>query len=373
MAIFQKVQSALELMALVTAITSIMFLFVVSITPVRRLSSFTLNSIDSSGMAVDPMAPHYRKLDTSQLSRPLSKPMMLSYYGVTVLLLVPTSSQTLGWYQGDMIVLYGYLFQSFISSILVIILLLVRGRVTRRQQNEIARQMARAQGELTAQRLAQEDQGRMVEMLGHEIKTPLSVLQFAIDEWVTDAKEREKLNKSIGQIRTVTERSVETIRRSLKEITLQSVDLVELINQQVNKTMLAERFKVTMPEKALVYGDQLVVDQILGNLIDNALKYGDSSNPVVISVCHSKQVRLGGYLPGFETTISNQIGRAGSPEAEQVFKKYYRADSAKNYPGSGLGLYLVQAFTRFLNGEVAFRIRDNRVEFVVWLPIKKFL
>ena len=128
-----------------------------------------------------------------------------------------------------------------------------------------------------------------------------------------------------------------------------------------------------MPDTAVIYGDRLVVEQILGNLIDNALKYGDASSPVLISVCQSEQVRLGGYFTGFETTISNQIGRAGSPAAEQVFKKYYRADSAKNYPGSGLGLYLVQAFTRFLNGEVAFRIRDNRVEFVVWLPNKKFL
>ncbi len=370
--IVHRMQFALELMALVTAITSVVLFLVVLITPVKRLSRLVRPDIDPAAVASNSIIDRHRQSDHGELARPLSKPMLLAYYGVTVLLLLPTASQTLGWYQGDMIVLYGYLFQSFISSILVIVLLMVRTRVTRRQQNEVARQMARAQGELTAQRLAQEDQGRMVEMLGHEIKTPLSVLQFAIDEWVADAKEREKLSESIDQIRTVTERSVDTIRQSLTQTEFQRVDLVALIDQQVNKTMSPERFTFRMPDTAVIFGDPLVVEQILGNLVDNSLKYGDLSSPIVISVALSQQVRLGQYYTGFETTISNQIGRAGSPAAEQVFKKYYRADSAKSQPGSGLGLYLVQAFTRFLNGEIVYRVRDNRVEFVVWLPVKKF-
>ena len=306
------------------------------------------------------------------LSSPLSKPLLLAYYGAIVLVLVAAATQTLGLLQGDVVVLYAYLFHSFISSVLILFLLIFRGRNLQRQQNEIASQMARTQGELTAQRLAQEDQGRMVEMLGHEIKTPLAVLQFAIDEWVTDDKEREKVNESIDQIKTLTERSIDAILQSRTEVTFETVDLIPLIHRQVNSTNEPDRFSLSIPDVAVIYSNALMIEQVFGNLFDNALKYGKDSSPIEVIIRLSEQERLGKESGGFEITISNQVGLAGLPEPEMVFKKYYRAEGSKSQSGSGLGLYLVQAFIRFLNGEIDYRCRDNRVEFVLWLPVKKF-
>ena len=365
-------QEALKLVAVVTALTSVLLFLVVLITPVHRLSKGTRVKTALRALSSE-VAVNNNIIETlHNLSNPLSKPIILAYYGAIVFTLVAAATQTLGLLQGDVIVLYAYLLHSFISSILILFLLLLRGRNLQHQQNEISSHMARAQGELAAQRLAQEDQGRMVEMLGHEIKTPLSVLQFAVDEWVKDAKERDKVNESIDQIRTVTERSIEAIRQSNTELTFEMLDLVSLIEQHVNYTTDPARFHVVTPEFAEIIGNRLLIEQVLGNLFDNALKYSLDSTLIEVSIRFVEQPRLGKSCGGFELIVSNQVGASGFPDPEKLFKKYYRAESSKNKPGSGLGLYLVQSFMRFLDGEIVYRLRNNSVEFVIWLPVKKF-
>lgn len=372
LALTGSIQEALKLVALVTAVTSLLLFLVVLLTPVNRLKKNTRMHFALSELSRESTLSNETVQKLHRLSSPLSKSVLLAYYGAIVLVLVAAATQTLGLLQGDVVVLYAYLFHSFISSILILFLLLFRGRNLQRQQNEIARQMARTQGELAAERLAQEDQGRMVEMLGHEIKTPLAVLQFAIDEWVNDAKERDKINESIDQIRKVTERSIVAILQSRTEVTFEMVDLIPLLLRQVNSTNEPDRFRFRGPDAAVIYSNALLIEQVLGNLIDNALKYGKASTVIEVSICLSEHARLGKESEGFEIAISNQIGLAGSPEPGMVFKKYYRAEGSKKQPGSGLGLYLVQAFIRFLNGEIDYRLRDNRVEFLLWLPVKQF-
>jgi signal transduction histidine kinase len=51
-----------------------------------------------------------------------------------------------------------------------------------------------------------------------------------------------------------------------------------------------------------------------------------------------------------------------------LFKKYYRADSARRHSGSGLGLYLVANFVRLLGGAVRYERQELSVRFIVWLP-----
>jgi signal transduction histidine kinase len=372
LAALDRTQEALNLVALITAITSILLFLIVLITPVRSLSKSTRMKSALRGLSPDSALSSDMIQTLHNFSSPLSKPILLAYYGAIVVALVAAATQTLGLLQGDVVVLYAYLLHSFISSVLILFLLLFRGRNLQRQQNEIASHMARAQGELAAQRLAQEDQGRMVEMLGHEIKTPLSVLQFAIDEWVHDTKERNKFNESIDQIKTVTERSIKAIEQSRTEVTVETLDLVSLVRQQFNKTKDPSKFSVIFPDVAEIYGNRLLIEQILGNLFDNALKYGLNSTPIEVSIRFCEQIRFGKSFEGFELTVVNQVEASGFPDPEKLFKKYYRAESSKSKPGSGLGLYLVQSFVRFLNGEIACNLRNNRVEFVLWLPVKKF-
>ena len=69
-----------------------------------------------------------------------------------------------------------------------------------------------------------------------------------------------------------------------------------------------------------------------------------------------------------ENEVGKGPGSAGFPDQKELFKKYYRADSARKHSGSGLGLYLVANFMRLLGGEVRYEPLENSVRFSVWLP-----
>lgn len=372
LALADQMQHALRLTALLTVITPLSLFLVVLLTPTRALSK--KNRIHEL-LKILPSIPSTNNeiLDKiARLSPPLSKPVLLFYYGILILVLVAAALQTLGIMQGGPVVLHALLVQSLISSVLILFLLLYRSRILQRQQSELAKQMARAQGELAAQRLAQDDQAHMVEMLGHEIKTPLSVLQFAIDEWIKNPKERAKVNESIDQIRVVTDRSVDAIRQSIPELKFEAIDLVAVIRKQVSETQRPEKIIISTPESAIIHANPMLVEQILSNLIDNALKYGAESADIQITIRFSLNESFGKKRDGFEILIANHIGKAGAPDPEMIFKKYYRTEGAKAKPGTGLGLYLVLSFTKFLNGTIDYRLNNNKVEFVIWLPVKKF-
>jgi signal transduction histidine kinase len=69
-------------------------------------------------------------------------------------------------------------------------------------------------------------------------------------------------------------------------------------------------------------------------------------------------------------TIANQIGPNEFPDANRLFEKYYRAESAGKKTGSGLGLYLVKNLTQLLGGEVYYLPQQNGVIFTLMLPIE---
>ena len=90
-----------------------------------------------------------------------------------------------------------------------------------------------------------------------------------------------------------------------------------------------------------------LIAQTLSNLIDNALKYGvaaGGASEVLVSVTRRD---------GICRLVIADNG-PGIPEAqrERVFERFYRLDSSRTKPGSGLGLSLVQAIARLHGGAV---------------------
>src|SRR5690606_19654693 len=76
--------------------------------------------------------------------------------------------------------------------------------------------------------------------------------------------------------------------------------------------------------------DLLLMVQVLGNLLDNAIKYSPPGAPLTIQVRQSP--------PNLEIAVSDR--GAGIPEGEltQVFEKFYRASRPQDASGTGLGL-----------------------------------
>ena len=105
---------------------------------------------------------------------------------------------------------------------------------------------------------------------------------------------------------------------------------------------------VAIPPKLELNGDSALIQQAVANLVDNAVKFSPAGGTV----------RLAGETEGRRIRIVVTDQGPGIPEADRprATERFYRGDSARNTPGSGLGLALVQAVA-YLHGGVL-RLED---------------
>jgi signal transduction histidine kinase len=104
------------------------------------------------------------------------------------------------------------------------------------------------------------------------------------------------------------------------------------------------------PDQLVVQGDPELLSQALANLTDNALKYTPEGGAIEISVqsdAGAPRVTVADTGPGI-------------PEDERgsVFQRFYRLDTSRGSPGSGLGLSLVGAVAKL--HEIQVRLEDGR-------------
>ena len=103
---------------------------------------------------------------------------------------------------------------------------------------------------------------------------------------------------------------------------------------------------------------------IMGNLIDNALKYGMPGTPVTVLAAAGTRRKRKGIL----IEVVNLIGAAGAPDPKRVFGKYYRGERARGKTGSGLGLHISAGFASKLGGSIRLQSTDTEVRFHLWVP-----
>jgi signal transduction histidine kinase len=202
----------------------------------------------------------------------------------------------------------------------------------------------------------------------HELKNPLAVIdlaQHASDE----AKAKDYVSRSVVTIRNVLDQCMSADRLSDGKITIekQNIDLLELINDLTEQSPdQAHRFKIDFSANTqALHTDYQCLRIVLNNLINNALRYSDASQPIHITV--EAQSNDAG-ISGTAITVSNKPGIASWPEADMVFHKYYRSTGAKTISGTGLGLFLVRSICTLLGGTCTYEPDDTHVKFKVWLP-----
>jgi signal transduction histidine kinase len=124
------------------------------------------------------------------------------------------------------------------------------------------------------------------------------------------------------------------------------VDLVPLLRQAVDLFLpLAEdrqiRLTVDLPHRCTLKGDERMLQRLVANLIDNAIKYTPAAGEVGVELACGQE---GGGAPKL---IVSDSGCGISPEDQpHIFNRFYRCDQSRATQGSGLGLSLAQAIAR---------------------------
>ncbi|HYE75256.1 MAG TPA: HAMP domain-containing sensor histidine kinase, partial [Blastocatellia bacterium] len=127
-----------------------------------------------------------------------------------------------------------------------------------------------------------------------------------------------------------------------------------------------------VPEGCLVIADRRRLEQILTNLIDNAIKFNRTGGEVVVSATSHKESGESG-----EIWISVKDTGPGIPtdHLPRVFERFYRVDKARSLAlgGTGLGLAIVKHLARAHGGEAeVFSEVGKGCEFVIKLPEREY-
>jgi signal transduction histidine kinase len=188
-------------------------------------------------------------------------------------------------------------------------------------------------------------------MLLHEIKTPLSVIKFGAAALSNDAPKTQiwtqrvdsaadAINHILNQCLLADKFEFGLSGYSAEKVNIHA-ELTKLIERvsYLNHTYLERiqwQFSQELPHNTSSMVDPIFLRSILENLLTNALKYSATNSSVQLLV-HKKTVANQAML---EFQIKNQIGKVGPPQVDKIFSRYYRAEEAQGYSGTGLGLWL---------------------------------
>lgn len=125
-------------------------------------------------------------------------------------------------------------------------------------------------------------------------------------------------------------------------------------------------------EQALLWGDSLRVQQILSNLVSNAIKFTGAGG----RVCLQSDLTPGSGPEGYSwqlTVSDNGIGMT-APQQEAAFDVFSQADSSisRSYGGTGLGLSISKSLAELLGGSIALESElGGGSTFTVTLPLRR--
>ena len=167
---------------------------------------------------------------------------------------------------------------------------------------------------------------------------------------------REDMPEAVAFIRASTEKMDRLInailklsregRRNLMPETLEMTPLVQKIADSVRHQTDAADAEIVVEDLVPFESDRLSVEQVMGNLIDNAVKYLDPKRPGRIVV--SGQDLAGGWV---EYEVADNGRGIADRDHERVFELFRRA-GRQDQPGEGLGLAFVKNSVRRLGGTI---------------------
>ena len=167
---------------------------------------------------------------------------------------------------------------------------------------------------------------------------------------------REDVPEAIGFIRASTEKMDRLInailklsrdgRRGLAPETIDFGEMAKAAADSIRHQLDETNTEFVVGEMVTFESDRLSIEQIIGNLIENAVKYSDPSRPNRIEVS-------GLDLPGgwVEFAIADQ-GRGIAPKDHERIFELFRRSGRQDRPGEGLGLAFVRNSVRRLGGSI---------------------
>ena len=195
----------------------------------------------------------------------------------------------------------------------------------------------------------EQDRAEMLAGISHDLRTPLARLRLETEMSVPDAEARDHMVADIEQVDTIIDKFLDYARPD--HVTLQALPLAELADAAAAPFTLRDdmQVQIDIPPELRVMGDDVELSRVLGNLLENARRYGQTPGTGVTRVRIAATVR--------DQWVALRVRDHGPGVAPDVLpsltRPFFRGDSARTAAtGAGLGLAIVAKMVQNMGGSL---------------------
>lgn len=191
----------------------------------------------------------------------------------------------------------------------------------------------------------------------HELRTPMSVITAQCEFSLEKPRSQEEYEKALQVIMRQSRKMSKLINDMLDFTRLEmrsesyvrkSINLTELVSSVCYDMSIIKEKNITLKNEVendvIFYGNHELLVRLLTNLITNAYRYGNENGNIFVCLRTREH----------EIILSVSDDGIGIPKEEQqnIFRRFYQADSSRSGTGTGLGLSMVYEIAQFHNGEI---------------------
>lgn len=222
----------------------------------------------------------------------------------------------------------------------------------------------------------QKEKKTLILSLSHDIKTPLSAIKLyskALGENLYDTEEKRKevidgIMRNTVEIEHYVNEIVKNSREDFMDIEVNNTGFY--LNEVIEKIKayyidkletIHTEFDVEEYSNCLVKGDKDRMVEVIQNIMENAIKYGDGKE-IKVSFSEEEDCKL--------VSIINTGCDLKEEDLPHIFDSFYRGSNSKKQEGSGLGLYICKQLMYKMDGDVFAKIKDKNL-FEVTVVMRK--
>lgn len=240
--------------------------------------------------------------------------------------------------------------------------------------NELKTTNDKLKKEMDIKNNQEEKRKELIANISHELKTPITIIQGSIngvksgmyteDMYEDILEETNKMNNLVKEMLEISKIESPTFMLNKEVFDLGSIFLKE---KDKLKSMIKEK-NIEMSnndfDEIIVFGDEKRINQVVTNLLTNAIKYTPDEGTVNVSIELIEEKNQYIFsIENFGVTLSNE-------ELDKIWDAFYRKEKSRNkkFGGTGLGLSIVKRILEVHKSDFGVKSTENSVIFYFSIP-----